>query len=98
MPEQVADRRLDLVAEGIDLATRLGRTHHQGLIACAAPAYLAQHGMPTTPAEFVRHNRILFDQPDYPHHWPVRAADAAVNGNDEPGSTLPAPPLQDIMK
>ena len=83
-----ADRRLDLVAEGIDLAIRLGPIRDEALIArrlgdhgrivCAAPAYLARHGAPATPADLVRHNCVLFDQPDYLNQWPFRTADATV--------------------
>ena len=83
-----ADRRLDLVAEGIDLAIRLGPIRDESLIArrlgdhgrivCAAPAYLARHAAPATPADLARHNCILFDQPDYLNTWPFRAADGTV--------------------
>ena len=83
-----ADRRLDLVAEGIDLAIRLGPIRDESLIArrlgdhgrivCAAPAYLARHGVPAAPADLARHNCILFDQPDYLNTWPFRAADDTV--------------------
>ena len=54
-----ADRRLDLVSEGLDLALRLGPVHDESLIArrlgdhgrivCAAPAYVQRHGLPRTP-------------------------------------------------
>ena len=83
-----ADRRLDLVAEGIDLAIRLGPIRDEALIArrladhgrivCAAPAYLARHGTPPTPADLAGHNCILFDQPDYLNQWPFRAPDGTV--------------------
>lgn len=83
-----ADRRVDLVAEGLDLAIRLGPARDEALIArrlcehgrivCAAPAYLARHGTPATPAELARHNCILFDQPDYLNQWPFRRPDGTV--------------------
>ncbi len=83
-----ADRRLDLVAEGIDLAIRLGpirdealfarRLADHGRIVCAAPAYLALHGAPASPADLAGHNCILFDQPDHLNQWPFRMPDGTV--------------------
>ena len=83
-----ADRRLDLVSEGIDVAIRLGPVHDESLIArrladhgrivCAAPAYLLRHGTPRAPADLAGHNCILFDQPEYLNHWPFRTADGTV--------------------
>lgn len=59
------DRFVDLIDEGFDLAVRIGRLADSGLVArrlapcrmqvCAAPAYLARHGAPTSPAELARH-------------------------------------------
>ena len=57
----VSDRPADLVGEGIDCVVRAGAISDPSLIArhigslpmatCAAPAYLAQHGVPRHPAE-----------------------------------------------
>jgi DNA-binding transcriptional LysR family regulator len=85
-----ADRRLDLVAEGIDLAIRLGPVRDESLVArrladhgrivCAAPAYLERHGAPATPDDLAAHNCILFDQPDYLlNQWPFRRPDGTVH-------------------
>lgn len=83
-----ADRCVDLVAEGLDLAIRLGAIRDEALVArrlgehgrivCAAPAYLARHGRPETPADLPRHNCILFDQPEHLNHWPFRHPDGSV--------------------
>ena len=61
----LTNRMVDLVDEGIDLAIRIGDIHHEDLVAkylcpyrmiiCAAPAYLARHGTPQTPADLVDH-------------------------------------------
>jgi len=57
----LADRRVDLVAEGFDLAVRIGVLQASSMIArragtyrfavCAAPSWLARHAAPTTPED-----------------------------------------------
>ncbi|MGQ3302131.1 LysR family transcriptional regulator [Reyranella sp.] len=64
----LTDERIDLVKEGVDVALRLGpltdssmKLHHLGQSArllVAAPAYLAAHGRPETPAKLMAHNVI----------------------------------------
>lgn len=66
------DRLVDLVEDGYDLAIRgtTGEARPSSLIAreiaklelvaCAAPDYLARHGMPAAPAELTNHNCLLF--------------------------------------
>jgi DNA-binding transcriptional LysR family regulator len=64
---ELSDRSVDLIEEGYDLAIRTGPTG-AGLVAwplmpldyvrCAAPAYLARHGTPTTPMDLSRHHCI----------------------------------------
>jgi DNA-binding transcriptional LysR family regulator len=59
------DRVVDIVEEGYDLAIRISRAGSTAPvarklatsrnIACAAPAYLAEHGRPETPADLARH-------------------------------------------
>jgi DNA-binding transcriptional LysR family regulator len=61
----LSDRKVDLIDEGFDLAIRIGAMPQSDLIArklggvrsivCAAPAYLATHGVPQTPADLARH-------------------------------------------
>jgi DNA-binding transcriptional LysR family regulator len=61
----LADRKVDLIEEGFDLAIRIGSLPESGLIArklaidrtaiCAAPAYLKQHGTPRKPEDLRRH-------------------------------------------
>jgi DNA-binding transcriptional LysR family regulator len=60
------DHMVDLVEEGFDLAVRIAELGDSGLIArrlatarrvlCAAPAYLAEHGVPREPRDLPRHN------------------------------------------
>jgi DNA-binding transcriptional LysR family regulator len=65
----ISDRNKDLVAEGVDIALRLGPLADSGFgvrllgraprLVVAAPAYLARRGTPTTPAELSSHDCIL---------------------------------------
>jgi LysR family transcriptional regulator for bpeEF and oprC len=62
------DRIVDLVAERVDVAVRVGGLQQSGLVArrvaqvnivtCASPAYLADHGEPQTPDD-LRQHRLL---------------------------------------
>jgi DNA-binding transcriptional LysR family regulator len=65
------DRFLDLAESGHDAAVRIGASEVGGnlkfrrlasnpRVLCAAPAYLAVHGTPTTPAELERHSHLHF--------------------------------------
>lgn len=67
---QVSSQAANLVEERIDLALRITNQLDPNLIArrlatchsvlCAAPAYLARHGTPQTPAELARHNCLTY--------------------------------------
>src|SRR5512146_697181 len=62
------ERHFDLVAEGIDCALWIGEVDDPNLVArrvgflyfttCAAPSYIAAHGMPSHPRDLVRHRCI----------------------------------------
>lgn len=64
------ERFVDIIAEGFDLAIRMGELHDSRLIAkklgehrrilCASPAYLATHGVPAQPQELAGHNCLRF--------------------------------------
>jgi DNA-binding transcriptional LysR family regulator len=65
----VSDRTEDLIAEGADMALRLGPLTDSGFgarllgkaprLAVASPAYLARRGTPQTPADLATHDCIL---------------------------------------
>lgn len=65
----LTDDVIDIVAEGIDVAIRIGELADSSLIArrlisnrrivCASPAYLEQHGTPTTPDDLAQHNCLI---------------------------------------
>jgi len=65
-----SDRKVDLVAEGMDLAIRIGDLPDSSLIArkitvmsnaaVASPAYLKEHGVPQTPSDLQRHKELRY--------------------------------------
>lgn len=70
------DRRVDLVAEGYDMALRGGTMEDSsliarplmpvGLIACASPDYLARHGTPAVPQDLAQHACLVFGHDKHP--------------------------------
>jgi DNA-binding transcriptional LysR family regulator len=66
----LADRPVDLVEEGIDVALRIGTPGGSSLVSrrvgevrrvvAASPAYLARRGTPSTPAELAAHDIVAF--------------------------------------
>ncbi len=84
----VADRVIDLVDEGFDLAVRIGapggerlvarRLGATQLVACAAPAYLDAHGAPQAPPDLAQHRVLTYAYVSAPFQW--RLVDA---GGDE---------------
>jgi LysR family transcriptional regulator for bpeEF and oprC len=78
------DRYVDVLAEGVDVAVRVGRVNVPDLIArriatsrlltCASPRYLAQAGMPRTPEDLRRHRLIghLRGEQTRPAEWVFR--------------------------
>ncbi|WP_097084038.1 MULTISPECIES: LysR family transcriptional regulator [unclassified Pseudomonas] len=67
---ELSDRNVDLLAEGFDLALRIGALEDSSLVArgiadiervwCASPIYLAEYGLPATPAELERHRCLPY--------------------------------------
>lgn len=65
----LTDRLVDLTQDGIDCALRLGQLQDSSLIGrqigtmrfltCAAPAYLARHGMPHSLADLATHRGVM---------------------------------------
>ena len=69
---RLEDQFVDLIAEGVDLAVRIGRLPDSNLrrltlgparrVLCASPAYLARRGAPTRPLELEAHDCIVVGQ------------------------------------
>lgn len=82
------DHVLDLVAERVDLAIRLGRHFDADTITtklfdtqyrvCASPAYLQHHGTPVVPDDLRQHRCLLFALPDFRSRWLFRDREGAV--------------------
>ncbi len=76
---ELEDRFTDLVAEGVDVAIRIGTLKDSTLVAtrlasiprvvCASPEYLALHGEPNKPEELSRHNCLLYSLLSPKHNW-----------------------------
>lgn len=76
------DRVVDLVAENIDVALRLGVLTDSALnarklaqadrLVVASPAYLARRGVPQTPADLLKHDAIIYGQTSGGQEWVFR--------------------------
>ena len=73
------DRQVDLIAENIDLAIRVGDLSDSSLIArrlatvhfaiCASPEYLARHGEPRTAADLAAHEVLVYSNVAAGKQW-----------------------------
>ncbi|XBQ15405.1 MAG: LysR family transcriptional regulator [Oceanicaulis sp.] len=91
---ELADRMVDLVDEGYDLAVRIGHLTDSSLIAkkladapltlIASPDYLARHGAPSHPSELSRHACIVDRNKPAPNLWRfsngVETVEAKITG------------------
>ncbi|MGF6985241.1 DNA-binding transcriptional LysR family regulator [Paraburkholderia atlantica] len=75
-----SERRADLIAEGVDVAVRIGelrddsdiaarRLGEQRLIICAASSYLQRHGVPQTREDLLNHDCIVGLRRSEPAQW-----------------------------
>jgi len=80
----LADRIVELVEEGFDLAIRIGAAGSGNVVArklgetrlvpCASPAYLARHGAPQAPQDLGRHNCFTYEYISPRNVWRFRDA------------------------
>lgn len=78
----LSDTVIDLMDERADIAIRVGPLSNPNLVArklgtsrvavVAAPSYLEKHGVPATPADLERHNRIGWTFSRSMRGWPFR--------------------------
>ena len=82
------DRMVDLVAENIDAALRLGTLTDSALqarklaqtdrVAVASPAYLTRKGVPSTPADLLEHHGIIYGQNAGGQAWVFRRGTSEI--------------------
>ena len=91
----LTDRKVDILAEGFDLAVRIGELDDSALIArrlasvdravCASPDYLRRRGTPAAPEELAGHECLLYAHHAVPTTWrlkgPGRDASVEVAGS-----------------
>lgn len=75
----LADRVVDLVEEGYDLAVRIGSLASSSLISrklactrmvlCASPTYLKKHGIPLSPVELAHHTVLAYSLLSMGDQW-----------------------------
>ena len=83
-----ADRFVDLVEEGIDVAIRIGRLMDSNLVArrlgsserciIATPGYLKKNGIPKTPQDLANHNCILYAYLSTGNEWVFSGKDGEI--------------------
>lgn len=84
----LANRYVDLIDEGFDVAFRVGELSDSGLIArrlapyrlrlCAAPSYLARHAALTHPTELARHECLGFSYTELRTNWSFEGPDGLI--------------------
>lgn len=92
----LTNRTLDLVAEGYDLAVRMGTLESSTLMArrlatrsqyvCASPQYLASHGTPHSLSELENHNCLQGNQDHWRFQENNKAKSLRIKGNITCGS------------
>ncbi len=99
---QLSDARVDLLADGMDFAIRLGHIDDPGLVTrrlrrvryrcVASPSYLSERGAPRSPRDLVEHPALRFPLPAVGAIWRFRRGDQvqeiAVSGPLVIGNTL----------
>lgn len=90
----LADRVVDLVDEGFDLAVRIARLPDSSLVSrqlaatrlvlCAAPSYLRRRGTPTHPDDLGAHDVIGYSLLSTPGQWLLQGPDGPVTVKIKP--------------
>jgi DNA-binding transcriptional LysR family regulator len=104
---EFSDRYVDLISERFDVAIRIGELHDSRLVSrklavnervlCAAPSYLAAHGVPATPEALSEHaclaNQRFSGFPEWRFRKGSAVASVRVKGRfiaDDPDSLISA--------
>lgn len=86
---QLADRVIDLVEEGFDLAVRIARLPDSSLVSrrlastrlvlCAAPSYLSRYGTPQHPSELTQHAVVGYSLMAMGDQWQFTGPEGPVS-------------------
>ena len=78
----LTDERIDLLANGVDVAVWLGKLDDSNMVArqlsgskrlvCGSPKYLQRYGIPTTPEDLIHHSCLLYLRHNYSKEWHFR--------------------------
>ena len=99
----LADRMIDLVEEGIDVAIRISsRLRDSSLVGrklaedrtlvCASPAYLARRGTPLVPAELLHHDCLRYSLLESADEWRFRDGGEPKAGRQGKAGRAPKEP------
>lgn len=90
----LADRLVDLVEEGYDVAIRIAKLENSSLVSkrlattrivlCASPQYLARHGTPQHPGELVNHAIISYSYRSAKDDWTFTGPQGSVSVKTKP--------------
>jgi DNA-binding transcriptional LysR family regulator len=90
----LADRVVDLVEEGYDLAVRIGRLADSSLVSrklattrmvlCASPRYLKAHGTPTHPHDLAGHSVLAYSYWSDKDEWQFAGPEGPVSVRTQP--------------
>lgn len=90
----LADRLVDLVEEGYDVAIRIATLENSSLVSrrlattrivlCASPQYLAQHGTPQHPSELAQHAIISYSYRADKDEWKFTGPEGVVSVKTKP--------------
>jgi len=90
----LADRLVDLVEEGYDVAIRIATLENSSLVSkrlattrivlCASPQYLAQHGTPQHPSELADHAIISYSNRPTKDEWTFTGPQGPVSVKTRP--------------
>lgn len=84
----LADRKVDLLAEGFDAAVRIGDMPDSSLVArrlasvdravCVSPDYLRRHGPIEKPEDLAKHECVIYSYHAMPAAWRMKGPDREV--------------------
>ncbi len=108
----LADRQVDIISEGYDLALRIAKMEDSSLIArklapckrvfCASPEYLAKNGTPLKPQNLKSHQCLIYLNDPNPNTWTLhgtkKTESVKINGpiSADNGDVLKAAALNSL--